>query len=514
MIARGTPLTNYSFYVHGINDWWDRDSGPISFYYGLQDSIGMVDMDYYTIAALKDSSGNIYNDFNLINSGSRLFDDSIPLKISQKLGYPLYRTPLNDEGGNIISDGLGTFWGSDGTRRSNTTAQSLPFISDLEIFANYPLPTQAQFDTLFKKSFGLKGHVESKVFECDGGTGHIDIFGKLVDENTLALVDYSRAVNHPDFANWNTNLAMFKNVKGTNGKPIDINSVPMPLTPSGAFQTDCDTSVLFGTPDQKTYVNGIFVNKNYLMPIQSDATNPNAADKAAMAAFRKAMPGYKIVPVDASTMHGTGGAIHCITMQIPAENPLFIRHTALRGKQPLLSSYDIKADIKNRSGIMDAKVYYRKSGQTQWQSTALSQITEIQFTASLPSTGFALTDTIEYFIEAKSRNGKTMTKPFTAREGGYWRFTLTNSVSTKEEKIAENVQIFPNPSTGLFQIQGLDGLNEAVDVSVVSVLGQVISTQKVASGNAFLDLTNQPTGMYFAKFSGKNWQKTVRLVKN
>jgi agmatine/peptidylarginine deiminase len=46
MSDRGTPLYNYRFYELAIDDWWDRDSGPVCFYYSDQDSIGILDMDY------------------------------------------------------------------------------------------------------------------------------------------------------------------------------------------------------------------------------------------------------------------------------------------------------------------------------------------------------------------------------------------------------------------------------------------------------------------------------------
>ena len=112
MANRGTPLVNYDFYVSEIDDLWDRDSGPISFYYGDQDNIGMLDMDYYTLAAVSDNLGNVFTDFTSINGGGRIHDDAIPIKIAEKFTYPVYRTPLNNEGGNIIADGLRSIWTS------------------------------------------------------------------------------------------------------------------------------------------------------------------------------------------------------------------------------------------------------------------------------------------------------------------------------------------------------------------------------------------------------------------
>lgn len=484
MIARGTPLTNYSFYVHGVDDWWDRDSGPISFYYGDQDSIGMVDMDYYTVAALKDSAGNVFTDFKAINEGGRLFDDSIPLRISEKLGYPLYRTPLNDEGGNIISDGLNTIWGSDGTRRNNTEASSFGFSENtsLLIYSNYPLTTQAEFDTLFKKSFGLKGHVETKVFSCDGGTGHIDIFGKLIDENNFALVDYSKAVNHPDYGLWNENLKMFQTLKDFHGKPITIRLLPMPLIASGAIQTECDTAIILQErrSDQRTYVNGIFVNKSYIMPVQSDPKNLIPSDVAAIADFKKAMPGYKIIPVDASSMFGTGGAIHCITMQIPAENPIFIRHGAITGSQTLKANFTVNAMIKNKSGLASQFVFYRKSTSSTWIAQPMTALSNNNYTANIPTTDFAKGDIIHYFIEATSKNGKTISKPFVAREGGYHVFTVGSTVSVENLNDETNFTLaaYPNPTDGGFTLPISVDDSRNVTIDILDMLGRVVHIEK------------------------------------
>jgi hypothetical protein len=331
-------------------------------------------MDYYTLRAVQDSTGYILTDFDLINEFGRLNDDKIPVALGKEMGYPVFETPLNDEGGNIISDGLGSIWGSNGTRFNNTVAFSFEFLGDttIKLFSNYPLPTQDEYDELYKNTFQLKSHVETDVFECDGGTGHIDIYGKLIDENNFAMADYTKAVNHTDFESWNYNLQLIKELKDGNGKPITIHLLPMPRIADGSIQTECEISP-FGNSDQRTYVNGVFVNKSYIMPIQSDPANPIPTDVEAIEAFQKAMPGYKILPIDASAMFGTGGAIHCITMQIPTENPVYIRHNAITGEQQLASSYTIDAYIKNKSGLVSQFVYYRKSTSTEW--TAVPMIT-------------------------------------------------------------------------------------------------------------------------------------------
>jgi agmatine/peptidylarginine deiminase len=471
MIARGTPLTNYSFYVHPVDSFWDRDSGPISFYYGNQDNIGMIDMDYYTYEAIVDENGSILTDFVAINEGGRLNDDLIPVAISEKLVYQLYKTPLNDEGGNIISDGLWRFIGSDGTRLNNTTVIGAE--SNYSIYPNYPIPTQTEFNNLFLNSFKINNHIETEKFSCDGGTGHIDLFGKLIDENNFILADYTQAINHTDFVQWNNNLTQLQSLTDSNGKPITIKLVPMPFD-NGNVQTSCTTAPN-GFEDQRTYVNGVFVNKSYIMPINSDPANPIPSDVTAITAFQNAMPGYTIIPIDASLMFGTGGALHCITMQIPAENPIFIRHNAITGNQPL-QSYVINAVIKNKSGLASQFVYYRKSTSPTWIAIPMTSTSINNYTATIPMTGLLVGDVIEYFIEATSNNGKTISKPLVAREGGFNRFTINSTLGLGgfDEETNFALGIYPNPSNGSFTLPISVDSFKKICIEIYDLLGRSV----------------------------------------
>lgn len=514
MIARGTPLTNYAFYVHPIDSFWDRDSGPISFYYGSQDNIGMIDNDYYTLAAIDDGNGNVETDFALINEGGRINDDLIPVALSTKLGYQLYKSPLNDEGGNVISDGLGRFIGSDGTRTSNTTIYPgtlLGLDPNYSFYHNYPILSQTEFTNLYLNTYKITNHAETEAFTCDGGTGHIDIYTKLVDENNFILADYTQAIDHTDYVKWNNNLTLLQNLADSNGKPYTFKLVPMPLD-NGNVQTSCIPE------DQRNYVNGIIVNKSYIMPINSDPANPSPSDAAAIIEFQNAMPGYTIQPIDTSLMFGTGGLLHCITMQIPAENPIFIRHNAITGIQPL-QSFTINAFIKNKSGLASQFVYYRKNPSSNWIALPMSLTAGNNYTATIPMTGLLNGDVIEYFIEATSNNGKTISKPLVAREGGFYKFTINSSLGQNTFDLQTNfaMGIYPNPSNGSFTLPIATDDNKKVSIEIYDVLGRNVYSETFEKDSGLLlknlQLSNE-AGVYIVKTTINGVVvKTQRLIK-
>jgi agmatine deiminase len=516
MSDRGTPLYNYRFYQLTVDSWWDRDSGPVCFYYSNQDSIGILDMDYYVYAALELEDGTVLTDYNEINVFNRIRDDSIPIAIGKEMNYPVYKTPLNNEGGNLIFDGLGATWSSSRTRDQNVgtdfaftfdpVTYEIMIDSSIITYENYPALNDAGFEQLFKDSYQTNNFVEPLTLDCDGGTGHVDIYLKLLDENKLGIVNYSHAPGHSDYEDWAVNLASLKTATDNNGKPLDIHVFPMPLTDGDVPQSECEI-------DQRTYINGIFVNKSFIMPVQSDpSVGLSPFDQDAVESFQKALPGYTIIPIDSRAMYGTGGALHCITHEIPAENPIFIRHKALTGTQNQQNSYALTAEVKNKSGIASAKAYYRKAGQTQWQSTNLTVSTGNNYDFSLPGNGLTQTDTIEYFIEAISNNGKTITKPFTAREGGYWRFNFNNSVATTQLD-ESNLAAFPNPSsTGVYQLKGVNSLSPQTEITVNNMIGQTVLAQKIS--NLTIDLSGQAPGVYIAniKYNGK--LQVLKLIKS
>jgi agmatine/peptidylarginine deiminase len=516
MANRGTPLYNYRFYEQASDSWWDRDSGPVCFYFTDQDSIGILDMDYYVYAAIKLDDSTVYTDYNLINEYNRIHDDSIPIAIGKEFGYPVYKTPINNEGGNLIFDGLGATWTSTRTREQNVGSDYLiifdpvtfqiSYDSSITTYENYPALNDSEYEQLITDSYKTNYFVEPLTLDCDGGTGHLDIYLKLFDDNKLGIVDYSHAPGHSDYEDWSMNADALKIAKDNNDKPFDISILPMPLTDGDVPQSECEI-------DQRTYINGIFVNKSYIMPVQSDpATGLAPFDQAAVESFRKALPGYTIIPIDSRLMYGTGGALHCITHEIPAENPIFIRHKALTGAQPQQNTFPLTAEVKNKSGIANAKAYFRKAGQTQWQSVNLTASTANNFNFTLPGNGFANTDTIEYFIEAISNNGKTITKPFTAREGGYWRFHFSNSVATTNPDQV-SMEVFPNPSfDGLFQLTGVNHITSQSDIAVSNLIGQTILLQKAS--NSTIDLRAQPAGVYFVNIKHNGILQVLKLVKS
>ena len=176
-------------------------------------------------------------------------------------------------------------------------------------------------------------------------------------------------------------------------------------------------------------------------------------------------------------MSPLGGAIHCITMQIPAENPVLFLHPSVDGVQPALSKYHIIAKITNKSGISYAVCKYRKNGGA-WKQVLLKDSAGY-FIGDITSGGMTATDKIDYYLAALTVNGKTAYKPITAPEGFY---TITTTTLTDADRIAATEYLFkayPNPANTREQTIEVTEWARGMYFYTLTLNGVAVSTRKL-----------------------------------
>lgn len=91
---------------------------------------------------------------------------------------------------------------------------------------------------------------------------------------------------------------------------------------------------------------------------------------------------------------------------------------------------------------------------------------------------------------------------------------VCGTTSVLEHSAWSPVTLYPNPSSGKFQLSGIDGEN--VSMVVYDNMGRsVFSKNNITSDNT-IDLTNQPTGIYLIQITGNNFNQAIRytLINN
>jgi agmatine deiminase len=251
-------------------------------------------------------------------------------------------------------------------------------------------------------------------------------------------MEYPTTITAQDKKIIEDNYQYLTTLKSTYNRPFRIIRFPTPTGDNGTYNLKSCAQV---NSDARTYINGITLNKTYLYPTYSNDVNGNKTQTAeSVRMYQKYMPGYKVIPIDARAVSPGGGSIHCITMQIPADNPVLFWHPTVDGYQSMQTSYVIQAKITNRSGIASAECKWKKRGTNTWNTLTLAAGADDMFTGNLTPGTITETDTIDYYLTATTNNGKTAVKPITAPDGFYtMQFkgypTGTNEVMSREPPV-------------------------------------------------------------------------------
>lgn len=502
----GLRHENVRFIVGTGNSFWYRDCGPIAFYYGDQDSVGMVDFGYYP---------------------GRALDDSLPHLIEQQMGIPNFITTIEWEGGNCLVDGAGMVISSDAIYSGNLDdVGQLTWDGVNPNTINYstkPRLTRQNVKDSLAHILGPRATYILPAFRYDGGTGHIDLYADMWDENEFVFSKFPEAYSRwIDYTTASKNIDSLLSYDSYFDAPYKCHYIPFPCTDNGGTFA---SQVAYNRSYTRTYSNHTFVNNVLVQPCFSAVVNgePSAQwDKERIDSVRAAYPGYTVYPINVKEFDGSGGAIHCITKQIPADNPIRILHHSITrqdGEQTCIARA-IEATLTNRSGIASAVCMWRVDGG-EWHSETMgtggdSDIWGAVMDFSQAGLSNGQEAVVEYYISATSNNGKTITKPMTAAQGGYYTFDLVYDSSV--QGIQPTVEgrfgnFYPNPASDVAYLEVTLGSGMIRDVQVVDVMGRMVAPKvAVEQGRVALFTNTLAKGMYSVVFTTGNGERVVRRL--
>ncbi len=424
MEKAGLQNDKMKFFVAPGNGFWFRDCGPICFYYGDDDKIGMLDFLY---------------------DPSRPCDDLLPSVLHWKFGIPNYLVDLAWEGGNCLVDGIGGLVTSTATYKHNTDTIGSMYWDGVDPatikYKKKESLSPSDVKYVLSNLLGQRQTTIVPTLNYDGGTGHIDLYLDATDENSFYMAQMPEAnEGWSDYDIAVGNSAILFNKRNFFGrKYYDNGALPFPAKDDGS---GWDTEEEYGEVS-RTYANHLICNDHIMQPcfspVGADGMPTAAWDRKNIEKMQKLYPGYTFYCIDMRTFDGSGGSIHCITKQIPADNPVRIIHKNIYGDvNPVIPDAEkqyipFSAIITNKSGIKEAKLYYSLDGK-QWNDVSLTangncwhtNIDLDKFTGgqTIPADGIQ----VYYYLAATSNNGKTVTKPINAQKGSLYDFNITSSV--------------------------------------------------------------------------------------
>lgn len=474
--SNGGSLNNTRYFQLPFNSIWMRDYGPNSVYLAGVDSLVFVDW--------------IYN-------RPRPFDNDAPIGIGAQMNIPTYTmaTAPNDlvhTGGNFMADGFGTGFSSNLVNDENAPGATYTISGQSPLEVN-----QLMFDYQ-----GINNYIKMTNLPYDG-IHHIDMHMKLLNEETLLIGEFPAGVS--DGPQIEQNIQYIQdNFVSTFGTPYKIVRVPMPPSTGGAYPP---------TGSYRTYTNNVIVNKSIIVP-----TYRTEYDTTALRIIQEAMPGYNVVGIDVdnsgSNLIGQGGALHCITKEVASSDPLFISHQNLPDTWETINPYVVNAQIRHKSGIASATLYYKTSLTGSYTSVPMTFVSGNVYTASIP--GQASGTRVYYYIQAQANSGKQQVRPMPAPDG-YFTFLVYQTADLLESTNVVDVKIYPNPSSGSTIITTSSTLSALGKLELIDASGRTVKVifegQMSAGAKSYnLDASQIESGIYFVRLRSDRKEFTQKLI--
>ncbi|MFA5575599.1 MAG: agmatine deiminase family protein [Brumimicrobium sp.] len=473
--ANGIDTVNVTVLDEEFNTVWSRDYGPWSVYTDEVDTLLTIDW--------------VYN-------RPRPDDDLVPEVIANVLNTPLYQTTSTEYrlvhcGGNFMTDGFGT-----------------GFSSNLVLDENQN-HTEAEIDNIMNAFMGIDRYIKMPTLPYDG-IHHIDMHMKLLNEETILMGEYPQGIADGPQIEANL-LYVINNFNSVYGTPYKVVRIPMPK------DTDHDAYPNAWNGEYWTYTNSTIVNKTVLVP-----TYNIPEDDIALDIYRDAMPGYNIIGINSKASIPSLGAIHCITKEVAAENPLLISHQELADTDDNINPYPVEAYIKHRSGIATTTLYYRTDETAPYDAVSMTPISGQNgfYIGYIPPQYNGTT--VQYYIHAEAVSGKEQVRPMPAPDG-YFHFDVfgddpnTSNINNEENHNLMIGNIFPNPASAITCIPLNSEKGQHVSIRLFDVTGKLIQTvfegELYAGQNyKFFDASLLSSGTYMVEISGEFGTKVQKVM--
>ncbi len=355
--SNGVTMSNVSFIVRdGVNTYWTRDYGPWTIM-DASNQMSIVDFRYNRV---------------------RPYDDVLNEYLDDYFGLGFYYLPLVATGGNVMTDGNGKMMSTTLIQSENDGVQTAP-VTEYDY-------TVTEIEGLVENYLGVEDYYTFTDPLANSSIDHIDCHAKLLDVDKVMIARVPSS--HANYTALEAVVDTWEAKTSSYGTPYQI------------FRVD-------QTNSNEPYSNSFIFNGKIYVP-QWNST-ASAADLAAIAAYRAAMPGFTVQGYYNSSFLSDDAA-HCRVNTIFDEQMIHVWHvppsTATANSTIALNVEFTHTNALDQSGTYIA--YKHGSGGT-WQYATLSHVSGDVWTASVPTPAYG--ETLYYHILATDTTARTCKLP-------------------------------------------------------------------------------------------------------
>ncbi len=363
-------------------------------------------------------------------------EDKCAIKYAQHVGYkfiPADNPYFKLQGGNFMTDGLGTAFSLDDVMQQNKgldVSSALRSLNGIDRYITLPTP-----HIVYPK--------------------HIDMVMKMIDEETIMVLDSKN--------NWLLKKEIQSMVDLIQANYLNVYNRPYRIIWIPSYKINTALAYM------ESYVNFTTFNGICLVPIFGNATHDALATKI----IKEALPGRTVWPIDSRELVSLSGQIHCLTNQVGYPNSIVIKHPRLfdkaiaptRGtsgkyqflKQKKGNGYLVTADITSAGPWKLPTLDYNFSGQSE--SVLMSKFSNGVFAAKIPHLGQG--SICKYRISTTGINGVKFKHPCV----GFHEFTVIDVDPCSDQNYAGGQRRKLRIPRGLFK-RHAENFASAVGVTI------------------------------------------------
>jgi agmatine deiminase len=273
----GANLGAVDFFRIPTDRGWMRDSGPIC----VRSESGEVAYNHFAFNGWA-KYPNHKKDAAVVSKANQ--------KMKRRLWQPMHKgRPVVLEGGSIDVNGRGTLLTTEECLLSKVQERNPGFTKDdyAQVFHEYFGVT----NVLWLKN-GIAG---------DDTHGHVDDLARFVNSSTLVTI-VEDDPNDDNYGPLQENLALLKAMKDQDGRPLRVETLPLP-----------DAVYFDGQRLPASYANFYIANKIVIVPTFNDSN-----DRVAFNTLAGLFPDREVVGIACRDLVLGLGTLHCMTQQQPA----------------------------------------------------------------------------------------------------------------------------------------------------------------------------------------------------
>lgn len=273
----GTNLEAVEFFRVPTDRGWMRDSGPIC----VKNAAGEVAYNNFVFNGWA-KYGNHRKDVAVVGRANA--------RLKRRLYLPEYKgRRVVLEGGSIDVNGRGTLLTTEECLQSKVQERNPGF-------------TKADYEEVFRRYLGVTNVLWlANGIAGDDTHGHVDDLTRFVNETTVVtIVEEDRG--DANYAALQDNLARLREMKDQEGRPLQVETLPMPKP------------VYFdGQRLPASYANFYIANGVVIVPTFNESNDAVALNK-----LRNLFPGREVIGIHCRDLVLGLGTLHCMTQQQPA----------------------------------------------------------------------------------------------------------------------------------------------------------------------------------------------------